>query len=368
MAIAEDTFEERAGILVFPRRKVKPVRAILVRLGIAAACVVITTVVVYLERDGYSNTACGVGNANDCTLSPLDALYYATVTLSTTGYGDIAPVSAAARLTNVLLITPLRFLFLIVLVGTTIEVLTQRTQYEWRSRKWRKKMADHTVIIGYGIKGRSAVAALLDSGIPPNRIVVVAHDDDSVREAAEQGVAAVQGDARREPVLQQAGISRAKRVVIATDQDATSVLVTMLVKRLSPNATIVSAARETSNAQFLRDSGADSVIVTAEAIGRLLSLSLVSPTAGNLMEDLLESGRGLEMVERDITPEELGTGPEELDAHGELVLAVIRDGETHRFDGHTVKALNRNDKIVVIRESRERNSFEDSDNDSRGFD
>ena len=199
-------------------------------------------------------------------------------------------------------------------------------------------MADHTVVIGFGIKGRSAAVALRDSGIPASKIVVVGFDDDSVREAVDEGFTAIQGDARRESVLEQAEISRAKRIVIATDQDATSVLITMLAKRLAPDATIVSAARETSNAEFLRESGADGVIVTAEAIGRLLSLSLVSPTAGNLMEDLLDSGRGLEMVEREITAEELGTGPEEIDAHGELVLAVIRDDDTLRFDEHKVKA------------------------------
>jgi voltage-gated potassium channel len=363
MADESQEFDERTGLLIFPQKAAKPIRSILLRLSIAVACLVITTLVVIADREGYSNAACGPEKVDNCELTILDALYYSTVTLSTTGYGDIAPLSQWARLTNTFLITPLRFLFLIVLVGTTLEVLTQRTQYEWRSRKWRKKVSEHTVVIGYGIKGRSAVNALLDSGIPPSQIVVVADDDDSVREAADQGLTAVQGDARRESVLQQAGINRANRVVIATDQDATSVLITMLAKRLAPMATIVSAARETSNAQFLRDSGADSVIVTAEAVGRLLSLSLVSPTAGTLMEDLLDSGRGLEMVERDITSEELGVGPDDLDTSGELVLAVIRDGATHRFDGKTVKALNRGDKIVVIREVIQRNLFDNESPD-----
>ena len=339
------TYGERIGRLVLPKRNVNPVRSIMWRVAIAVGCLVVTAAVVYIERDGYRDAA---GDS----LSPLDAFYYATVTLSTTGYGDIVPISPAARLTNILIITPLRFVFLIVLVGSAIEVLTQRTQYEWRARKWRNKVSEHTVVIGYGVKGRSAVKALLDSGVAQNRIVVVAYDEDSAREAADSGITAVEGDARREAVLQQAGISRASRIIIATDQDATSVLVTMLAKRLAPQAVIVSAARETANAQFLRDSGADGVIVTAEAVGRLLSLSLVSPTAGALMEDLLETGRGLELNERAISGEELGVGPEDLERKGELVLAIIRDGEVHRFDERGIRALNKGDRVVVIRESR----------------
>ena len=63
-----------------------------------------------------------------------------------------------------------------------------------------------------------------------------------------------------------------------------------------------------------------------------MGLSLLSSTAGELMEDLLDSGRGLEVVERDITREELGRSPADLDASGQIVLAVIRKGTAHRFD------------------------------------
>ena len=54
-------------------------------------------------------------------MSLLDASYQATVT-ATTGYGDIAPISPAARAWTALAVTPRRILFLIVLVGTTLEV------------------------------------------------------------------------------------------------------------------------------------------------------------------------------------------------------------------------------------------------------
>jgi len=42
---------------------------------------------------------------------------------ATTGYGDVVPVSDGARLTTTLVFTPVRILFLILLVGTTVELL-----------------------------------------------------------------------------------------------------------------------------------------------------------------------------------------------------------------------------------------------------
>ncbi len=329
--------------LRFPERRFSPIRNIGVRIAVALAALAITTVIVYTEQGCYQDR----GLTGD--LSWIDSFYYATVSLSTTGYGDITPICESSRLVNALVITPLRFLFLIVLVGTTIEVLTRRTREQMRSNRWRNRVKDHTVIIGYGVKGRAAASSLRDSGTPASEIVVVASIKAAIDEATRDGFVGVVGDGRREEVLTDAGIQRAARVVVATDEDDTSILVTLTARRLAPNATIVAAVRESQNADILRQSGANTVIPTAESAGRLMGLSLVSSAAGEIMEDLLDSGRGLEVIERDITRAELGLSPGDLDARGQIVLAVIRAGVTHRFDTDAISRLESGDRLVVIR-------------------
>ncbi len=180
-------------------------------------------------------------------------------------------------------------------------------------------------------------------------IAVVAQDRAAVDAATRDGFVGIVGDGRREEVLHDASIERASRIVVATDEDDTSILVTLTARRLSPDATIVAAVRESQNADILRQSGANTVIPTAESAGRLMGLSLLSSTAGELMEDLLDSGRGLEVVEREITREELGLSPTDLDAHGQIVLAVIRNGTSHRFDTDAISRLESGDRLVVIR-------------------
>ena len=329
--------------LALPERRRGPVWAISIRVLIALSCVVFTALIVWAERDGYrDNDHQGLGHL-------LDAFYYATVTLSTTGYGDITPLTEGARLTNIIVITPLRFIFLIVLVGTTIEVLTERSRQQFRYARWRRRVKKHTVVIGYGMKGRSAVSALRDLGTKLDSIVVVDQNGANIKMATADGCVGVVGDARREEVLMQAAVQGAERVIVAADRDDTSVLVTLTARRLNPTATIAAAVREAQNIGVLRQSGADVVIPTAESAGRLLGLSTVAPAAGGLIEDLLEPDAGLQIVEREVRREDIGLSPARLSAQGEIVLTVIRAGVSHRFDSGGVKVFQPGDRIVVIR-------------------
>ena len=210
-------------------------------------------------------------------------------------------------------------------------------------------MKKHTVVIGYGMKGRSAVAALKDLGTKPEAIVVVDQNGANIKVATADGCVGVVGDARREEVLMQAAVAGAERVIVAADRDDTSVLVTLTARRLNPTATIAATVREGQNIGVLRQSGADVVIPTAESAGRLLGLSTIAPAAGGLIEDLLEPEAGLQIVEREVRREDIGLSPARLSAQGEIVLTVIRGGVSHRFDSGGVKVFQPGDRIVVIR-------------------
>ena len=144
-------------------------------------------------------------------------------------------------------------------------------------------------------------------------------------------------------------MAAAERVIVAADRDDTNVLVTLTARRLAPQATIAAAAREAQNIGVLRQGGADVVIPTAEAAGRLLGLSIIAPNAGEVIEDLLEPVAGLQIVERDVRRQDIGLTPARLIAQGEIVLTVIRNGVSHRFDSGKIRVLQPGDVVVVIR-------------------
>jgi len=321
-----------------PARPVAPVVAITRRLLGAMVILLAVVAAVLIDRDGYRDVT---GNR----IGVLDAFYYTTVTLSTTGYGDVTPVSSSARLVNVLFVTPARVLFLIILVGTTLEVLTERSREQFRIRRWRSRVREHVVVCGYGTKGRSAVAALLEDGTPLDRIVVVEQNGNAAREATDRGLVVVQGSSSRSDVLRQAEIGTAKAVVVATDTDDATVLTVLTARDLAPRAWIAAAVRETENIPLVRQSGADQVVVSSATAGRLLGLSTSAPQLVTVVEDLLTGSTGIALSVRPVRADEVGRAPGEL---GQPVAAVVRGGELRNFADPSVQRLDDGDRIVCI--------------------
>ena len=333
------------GKVALPERRRSPWWALTRRLLMAIGILVGTVALVYFDREGYRD-----GNDPTNTISLIDAIYYTTVTLSTTGYGDIAPVTDGARLVNAFVITPARIAFLVLLIGTTLEVLASQGRELIRIARWRKNVDHHIVVVGYGTKGRSAVETLIGNGRDREAIVIVDPSATALAEAHADGLAVVTGDATRREVLRRAGVADADQVIITTDRDDSNVLATLTVRQLNPDAWIVASVREQENAPLMKQSGANSVITSSDAVGRLLGLSSLSPTLGTVMEDLLTYGEGLEVAERELLVTEVGKQPQSLP---DQVISVVRDEKVYRYFDPVVALLARGDRLVVVRPAKE---------------
>src|SRR3712207_3458647 len=220
-----------------------PLDYLLRRVLVAIGLIVFVALVAYLDRGGYRDVdKVGIGL--------LDAFYYSTVSVTTTGYGDITPLSDRARLVSTLLVTPARVLFLIILVGTTLEVLAGRVHAQYREKLWRRTLREHTIICGFGVKGIAAADPVLAHGVSADRVVVIDPHEPTVEEARRRGCAGVVGDASASSVLRAAGVTDAAAVIVAPDRDATAVLITLTARELNRSATIVAAVRDDDNAHL----------------------------------------------------------------------------------------------------------------------
>ena len=242
------------GIVVeLPGREAGPFAKIGRRVLLALALIALVALVTYAGRDGYVDP-------EDDSISLLDAFYYSTVTITTTGYGDIRPVTDEARLVTTIIVTPARVLFLILLVGTTLEILAERSRQAYRRARWRRSLDSTRSSAATGPRGGPPIGTLLGKGATAGQIVVI--DERSDARLGGQGGRLRGGDRRRQrpgDAASRPGSMRASSVVVAVDRDDAAVLVTLTARELNERATIVAAVREEENVHLLHQSGADSV-------------------------------------------------------------------------------------------------------------
>ncbi|OBG74272.1 MULTISPECIES: TrkA family potassium uptake protein [unclassified Mycobacterium] len=327
------------GVLRIPEDHGSPIRVIVRRVAIALVVLFGAALIVYADRTGYRD----VRNA---PLTFLDCLYFSAVSLSTTGYGDITPYTETARLVHTLIFTALRIAFLAVLVGTTLEVLSERSRQGWKIQRWRSRVRNHTIVIGYGTKGKTAVTAILGDEAAQGDVVVVDTDRGTLEGAANAGLVTVHGDATKADVLRLAGAQHAASIIVATSRDDTAVLVTLTARELAPTAKIVASIREAENQHLLQQSGADSVVVSSATAGRLLGLATTTPSVVEMIEDLLTPDVGLAIAEREVEQTEVGGSPRHL---RDIVLGVMRDGRLLRIGAPEVDAVEATDRLLYLR-------------------
>ena len=330
VSIAPDRFK-------FKRVSQDPLYAIIQRFGLAIMLVMAVTLITYVGRRGYYDA-----QDPDGLLTFIDALYYSTVTITTTGYGDIVPATQWARFITTVVVTPLRVVFLILLVGTTLEVLANQSRFLFRLRNWQKEMKDHIIICGYGIKGEAALEYLKnhEDGQPA---VAVDSSNDSLERANGDGISGILGSAYDTEILKAAEIHEAKTVIVALPTDEASILTVLRARELNPKVNIVASCREQENVELLKSSGADEVIVSSSSAGRILGMAAEAPEAARVVNDLLTFGDGLDINERSCAKDN-----EPLAREGETPIAIARGKKILRPEDDGALPLQLGDRVIFI--------------------
>ena len=289
------------------------------------------------------------GLIDSATLEPpgfLDCIYFAVVTVTTVGYGDIVPATTAARLMDPLLITPVRFAVFFIVFGTAYQIAFRRFQEDYRMKRATQKLNQHTILCGCGATGLAALRELLLQRVEVDQIVVIDLDPKAREEAAALGAVCIEGDAAREHVLETVHVDEAAHILVCPGRDDTAVLITLTVRALNPQAQVTVMCQEAENVKLLERSGAHQIIQSAAAGGTLLAAATRQSHLVDTLTDLLSVGGALQLDERPVTPEEIGQAPSALS--GTRVIRVYRGEEP--LASTTSSALQKDDVLVFLRE------------------
>lgn len=207
-----------------------------------------------------------------------DAFYMVIITITTIGYHEVRPLSQAGRAFNVLFIITSFSIFTYVLARMTQYILSgEMALYFTKKRLMQtlEKMHDHVVICGFGRNGQQAAKTLKAHKID---FVVVERSLETMKQHTHddnQNLVYLIGDATDDEVLVQAGVQRAKAILLTLPEDADNVFIVLSARSLNSQLQIISRASNQSATAKLYKAGADSVIMP-DAIGGTHMATLVS--------------------------------------------------------------------------------------------
>ena len=310
------------------------------RLSAALFLVSIVVLIHWFDRDGLIDH-------HDGHVSFLDVVYFTMISITTTGFGDIAPISTQARLVEAVIVTPIRVAVLFIFIGAAYTFLIKRGWEKWRMARIQEQLSDHIVVLGYGISGSEAVAELIARGTDPHCIVVMDTDPERLAAAEDVGCNVIEADATRDEHLMAVRIDKARTVLVSAGRDDSSILIVLTVQHLAPNVPISVVIRATDNELLAQQAGADNVINPVRFTGLLLAGSAQGEHISDYLADLASVTGKVQLIERPVRAEEIGKSLDDL-ASGGRGLRIYRDGHARGFWEAEARSLQAGDIVVEI--------------------
>ena len=141
-------------------------------------------------------------------------------------------------------------------------------------------LEDHLLIIGYGLNGKNLARAAKAGGIPYQ---IIELNPETVHREKKNGEPISFGDATNADILSQAGVEKARILVIVINDPPSARVITRLARQMNPHLYIVVRTRFVTEVKTLQDLGADEVIpeefeTSIEIFTRVLKKYLVPPS------------------------------------------------------------------------------------------
>jgi voltage-gated potassium channel len=262
----------------------------------------------------------------------LDALFMTVTTITTIGYGEVKPLDGAGRIfTMGVAVAGIGAFFYTFSVVLDHLVATGVADPRGRRRMERRiaELEGHVIVAGLGRVGRQAAAELAGAG---TSFVTLDPGPAAAQFAEERGYMLVAGDATEDPVLERAGVRRARGLIATTANDATNMYVFLSARVLNPALRIVARAADEASVPKLLRAGADRAISPYAIGGHRLAHLILSPAVVDFFETALKRGQESLAIEDLALPPASPAVSRTLEAlavrqaTGASVLAVLREG------------------------------------------
>ncbi len=291
----------------------------------------------------------------------LDAFWWSFVTITTVGYGDIAPSTIGGRIIGVVVMV-----FGIGLLGMfTATIASAFVDTKLKEGKGVRgvKVKDHFIICGWSYKAKEIIAELrADKKVYNKPIVIVA--DIPEKPLEDENTFFIHGEVEVD-IMRKANLQEASVVMILTDEnldsysrDAKVVLNTLTIRKLNPNVYICVEVSDARNMQHGKLAGANEIIVIGELSGNLLVQAALDHGITQIITELVSNRYGNELYK--VKPPEKFVGMQFIDVlrlikekHNAIIVA-IESGKDNKLVANPPmeQTIQPGDYLILIAQER----------------
>ncbi|MEP7167977.1 MAG: potassium channel protein [Bacteroidota bacterium] len=208
----------------------------------------------------------------------LDAFYMTVITSASVGFREVNPLSDAGKIFTCVLI-----IMSLVTLGYSISVITTyiiegELQLYFKNKKVKteiNKLDRHVIVCGFGRNGRQATEQLKSGD---KNFLVIENNPETIENLRADGtILFLEGDATKDEVLIEAGISKAEALITALPHDADNVFVVLTAREMNPKLKIISRASDDASENKLKRAGANNVIMPDKIGGTHMAALVTKP-------------------------------------------------------------------------------------------
>lgn len=222
-----------------------------------------------------------------------DALWMTVVTMSTVGFGDVVPVTAAGKMVAVVAMVA----GVLTIAGVTATLASFLLERVIRSLNVRRieKMQDHVVILGWNENALRIIQVLQTECTDDNVQIIVLADLAQRPDDLKGDINFVKGDPSKIENLEKIHAPKARTAVVLADfetnpraTDSRTILTTFAVKKVSKGrCRVVAEVLMSEDLEYLKQAGVDEVVVRSDVSADLLTRAVSTPGVATLIEQLI---------------------------------------------------------------------------------
>lgn len=287
----------------------------------------------------------------------LDSLYMTVITLSTVGYGEVVDLSAnpAARIFAVI--------FIITCLGTIAFAVSSITSFivegelknvlgRKRMEKEISKLKDHYIVCGTDETAQTIIHELI---LTKMKFIVIEPLKEKIDKLSSSNYLFIHGDPSEDNVLLQAGIKKAKGILLSLPTDEANLFITLSARSLNPSIRIVTKSIDVKSREKMMKAGSDAVISPAFIGGMRMASEMIRPAVVSFLDMMLyEKARVLRVEEVSVPSGSSLVGKALGEAKlgektGALLVALRREGTSeYEFNPSTETKIQENDTLIFI--------------------